>query len=90
MQMHKCIYKGKNKKKVSIDKETETESITRLATGQWCTPVSSTNKTDRHDITKIVLKVALNAITLIHNHIQNQLRVVIKLFSGRIRLICIE
>ena len=28
------------------------------------TPVSSTNKTDRHDITKILLKVALNTITL--------------------------
>jgi hypothetical protein len=26
-------------------------------------PVSSTNKTDRHDITEILLKVALNAIT---------------------------
>jgi hypothetical protein len=25
-------------------------------------PVSSTNKTDRHDITEIVLKVALNTI----------------------------
>jgi hypothetical protein len=34
-----------------------------LATGQWfffVTPVSSTNKTDHHDI----LKVALNTITL--------------------------
>jgi len=34
-----------------------------LATGRWFspgTPVSSTNKTDRHDITEIVLKVALN------------------------------
>ena len=39
--------------------------------GQWlaagrcyspCTPVSSTNKTDRHDITEILLKVALNTI----------------------------
>ena len=33
--------------------------------GQWFspgTPVSSTNKTDRHDITEIVLKVALNTI----------------------------
>ena len=29
------------------------------------TPVSSTNKTGRHDITKILLKVALNTITLI-------------------------
>ena len=33
-----------------------------LATGRWFspgTPVSSTNKTDRHDITEILLKVAL-------------------------------
>ena len=29
-----------------------------------CTPVSSTNKTDRHDITEIWLKVALNTINL--------------------------
>ena len=28
------------------------------------TPVSSTNKTDRHDITEILLKVALNTINL--------------------------
>ena len=38
-----------------------------LATGQWfsqVTLVSSTNKTDRHDITEILLKVALNSITL--------------------------
>ena len=27
------------------------------------TPVSSTNKTDHHDITEILLKVALNTIT---------------------------
>ena len=36
------------------------------ATGRWfspSTPVSSTNKTDRHDITEILLKVALNTIT---------------------------
>ena len=33
-----------------------------LATGP---PVSSTNKTDRYDITEILLKVALNTITLI-------------------------
>jgi hypothetical protein len=34
-------------------------------TGQWFspdTPVSSTNKTDRHDRTEILLKVALNTI----------------------------
>ena len=29
-----------------------------LATGLWFSPVSSTNKTDRHDITEILLKVA--------------------------------
>ena len=36
-----------------------------LATGQWFSPgppVSSTNKTDRHEITQILLKVALNTI----------------------------
>jgi hypothetical protein len=30
----------------------------------WLSPVSSTNKTDHHDITKILLKVELNTITL--------------------------
>jgi hypothetical protein len=36
-----------------------------LATGQWFSPgppVSSTNKTDRHDITEILLKVAFDTI----------------------------
>ena len=36
-----------------------------LATGRWFsqgTPVSSTNKTDRQDITEILSKVALNTI----------------------------
>jgi hypothetical protein len=39
-----------------------------LAVGWWFsprTPVSYTNKTDRHDITEILLKVALNTIILI-------------------------
>jgi hypothetical protein len=45
-----------------------------LAGGRWFspgTPVSSTNKTDRHDLTEILLKVALNNITLtrIHGHL---------------------
>ena len=38
----------------------------RLATGLWLslgTPVSSTNKTDHHDITEILLKVVLNPIS---------------------------
>jgi hypothetical protein len=37
-----------------------------LATGRWFSPgslVSSTNKTDRHDITEILLKVALNTLS---------------------------
>ena len=37
-----------------------------LTAGQWFslgTPVSATNKTDRHDITEILLKVAFNTIT---------------------------
>ena len=39
----------------------------RLQTGRWFSPgplVSSTNKTDSHDITEILLKVALNTLTL--------------------------
>jgi hypothetical protein len=38
-----------------------------LAVVQWFspeTPVSSTNKTDRHNIAEMLLKVALNTITL--------------------------
>ena len=40
-----------------------------LATGRWFSPgtlVSSTNKTDRHDITEMLLKVVLNTITITH------------------------
>jgi hypothetical protein len=39
---------------------------------QWFpsgTLFSSTNKTDRHDITELLLKVALNTTTLINNPI---------------------
>jgi hypothetical protein len=35
------------------------EACQWLATGGYFSPVSSTNKTDRHDITEILLKVAL-------------------------------
>jgi hypothetical protein len=38
-----------------------------MAAGPWFSPdtaVSSTNKTDRHDITEILLKVASNTIIL--------------------------
>ena len=43
-----------------------------LTIGRWFSPgtlVSSTNKTDRHDITEIVLKVALNIINQTNNNI---------------------
>jgi len=43
-----------------------------LATGRWFspgTPVSSINKTDRHDINEILLKVALNTINQTKPHI---------------------
>jgi hypothetical protein len=42
-----------------------------LATGLWFslgTPVSSTNKTDSHDITEILLKLALNTIKQTYNN----------------------
>jgi hypothetical protein len=35
------------------------------------TPVSSTNKTDHHDITEILLKVALNTINQTNQLFQN-------------------
>jgi hypothetical protein len=35
---------------------------TILPTGLWFSPVSSTNKTDYHDITEILLKEAFNTI----------------------------
>jgi hypothetical protein len=35
-----------------------------IVAGRSFSPVSSTNKTDRHDITDILLKVALDTITL--------------------------
>jgi hypothetical protein len=43
-----------------------------LAHGRWFspgTPASSTTKSGRHDITKILLKVALNQIKLNHSMI---------------------
>ena len=61
-----------------------------LAAGWWFspgTPVSSANKTDRHDIIEILLKVALNTInknpTSFHNtYIITRKRVVSVLFSS--------
>ena len=42
-----------------------------VATGRWFSPcnlVSSTNKIDCHDMTEILLKVALNTINLLLQH----------------------
>jgi hypothetical protein len=41
-----------------------------IVTGRWFSPVSSTYKTDRHDITEILLKVAL-CNTTITPHLSN-------------------
>ena len=44
----------------------------RLSVTLWLSPgthVSSTNKTDRHDLTEIVLKWALNTIFLLYIYI---------------------
>ena len=43
-----------------------------LATGRWFSPVSSTNKTDRHDIAEILLKVALNTIKQTNKQYNNE------------------
>ena len=59
-------------------------------TGRWVspgTPVSSTNKTDLHDITEILLKVALNTVnpitlnTNIHSFLFQALGLVIAAFG---------
>ena len=50
-----------------LDKTLRDKVCQWLATGRWFsrgTPVSSTNKTDRHDITEILLKVTLSNISL--------------------------
>jgi len=56
-----------NKNEILILQRNEMYSIQHYVIDQWfspCIPVSSTNKTDRHDIAEKLLKVALNTITL--------------------------
>jgi hypothetical protein len=51
-----------------------------LVTGRWFppgTPDSSTNKTGRHDITKILFKVALNTITITITPLLNYFLIII-------------
>ena len=59
-----------------------------LATGQWFSPgipVSSTNKIDCHDITEILLKVALNTINLNPQwHFQQYVSIMSVLLGGNL------
>jgi uncharacterized membrane protein YjjP (DUF1212 family) len=51
-----------------------------VSTDQWFSPgtlVSSTNKTDRHDITEILLKMVLNTINLLKSTSANSLNVLL-------------
>ena len=41
------------------------QSLSVTSGGLWLSPVSSTNNTDRHDLTELLLKVVLNTITLL-------------------------
>jgi hypothetical protein len=58
--------------------------------GVWFSLVSSTNKTDHHDITEILLKVALNTITLTLTLIFNkaQIQCIFKSFSNLLQVFC--
>jgi hypothetical protein len=61
-----------------------------LATGRWFslgTPISSINKTDRHDITEILLKVAFTFQTYANNHCSFWTPC-IQLFNGVLEYIC--
>jgi hypothetical protein len=47
-----------------------------LVAGRWfslVTPVSSTNKTDRHDITEIVFEVALDTINQTYQQVTDKI-----------------
>ena len=57
-----------NGKKREYAEDTKQRYISLFSLNHILDPVSSTNKTDRHDITEILLKVDLNTITLILSH----------------------
>ena len=50
-------------------------------------PVSSTNKSDHHDITEILLKVALNTISL--NHISNNFPIAMTIITLHQIIMCV-
>jgi hypothetical protein len=49
------------------------------------TPVSSTNKSDRHDLTEILLKVTLNTINKTDKHIHSHKKRYLEVISRLIR-----
>ena len=62
-----------------------------LATGRWLspgTPVSSTNKTNRHDITEILLKVQLNTINNTNQITITKIRINLSINLNSLNLIC--
>jgi hypothetical protein len=68
---YSSISENKQREISNILSNTRLESCDQVcqwrAAGQWFspgTPVFSTNKTDHHDITEILLRVALNTIAL--------------------------
>jgi hypothetical protein len=68
-------------------------SIQHYATGRWFSPftlVSFTNKTDRHDMTEILLKVALNTISLNTTYIHVSLGYIARFTVNNHRLICLN
>jgi hypothetical protein len=57
---------------VDVDVTTLCDKVCqRLSAGRWFSLDSSTNKTDSHDITQILLKIAINTITYkaLHNFV---------------------
>ena len=80
------------KKKVESRKYPLPYPSWQLAAGQWFspgTPLSSTNKTDHHNITVILLKVVLNTVTPTNPYIQKSSKLVslnsilLKLVNGQ-------
>ena len=63
-----------------------------LVAGWWFSPVSSTNKTDHHDITEILLKVVLNTknqpiILIFQNRLIRALHLTERFSSTRTKLV---
>ena len=69
-----CEYESHSRKGVQ-DTTLRDKVCQRLAAGLWFfrgTLISSTNKTDCHDITDILMKVVLNTISLKYHCINNK------------------